>query len=606
MAILATGSKTIIDLSDGKSLSAYLGSSQPRTQIHDVNASTYTPDWTTTPGRLTITPVVYANQTAVALDNPALSITWKRKEGSGSEASLTTGEAVSENTLIVSQNKLAAVTSGLLSYIAYVTYTDPDTGLPINATADITFAKIDTGEHAKSAWIAGEQVFKYAISGGSPSPTQITLIANLQNVSMSKWQFKNGSGTWTDYPTTADNATITGTSVIVKPAHDIWVSDVATLRIVTSDLNIGDTTSIYKVADGATGGTGTPGAPASVAFLSNENMSFAGNAAGQVSAVTVTANVVAYTGTTKITPTVGTVTGAPTGMTVNKGSAVNNEIPLSIVITANATLGGSGPMQGTLSVPVTAPVNTTLTISWSKINVGATGASGQNAVVFSLYAPSGTVFTNHSGMLTIQVAAYDGATDISGTASFAWQKYASGSWNGVGGSTASLSVDGSAVEGLATYRCTMTYNSKQYTDCITLIDKTDNYQADVDSTAGDYFKNTVGTTCLVCRLWQNGTEVDPLKSTTFSQTAPSSPSTGAFYYKITPTAPATALMRYSGSAWEDVTANATYKHTRTYKWYRRDKNGSPLDAGAVFAVGKVIYVDGDDVDVKTVFVCEVA
>ena len=71
------------------------------------------------------------------------------------------------------------------------------------------------------------------------------------------------------------------------------------------------------------------------------------------------------------------------------------------------------------------------------------------------------------------------------------------------------------------------------------------------------------------------------------------------------TAPATALMRYSGSAWEDVTANATYKHTRTYKWYRRDKNGSPLDAGAVFAVGKVIYVDGDDVDVKTVFVCEV-
>ena len=32
MAIIATGSKTIIDLSDGKSLSAYLGSNQPRTQ----------------------------------------------------------------------------------------------------------------------------------------------------------------------------------------------------------------------------------------------------------------------------------------------------------------------------------------------------------------------------------------------------------------------------------------------------------------------------------------------------------------------------------------------------------------------------------------------
>ena len=58
MAIIATGSKTIIDLSDGKSLSVYLGANQPRTQINDVNANTYSPDWTTTAGKLTITPVV--------------------------------------------------------------------------------------------------------------------------------------------------------------------------------------------------------------------------------------------------------------------------------------------------------------------------------------------------------------------------------------------------------------------------------------------------------------------------------------------------------------------------------------------------------------------
>ena len=38
---------------------------------------------------------------------------------------------------------------------------------------------------------------------------------------------------------------------------------------------------------------------------------------------------------------------------------------------------------------------------------------------------------------------------------------------------------------------------------------------------------------------------------------------------------------------------------------RRDKDGNPLDNGAAFATGKVIYVDGDDVDNKTVFVCEV-
>ena len=182
-----------------------------------------------------------------------LTITWKRKEGSGSEATLAAGETVSGNILTVNQNKMAAIASGLLTYIAYVAYVDPDTGLTINATADISFALISTGENAKSAWISGEQVFKYDASG-NVAPAQITMTANLQNVSMGKWQYKNSSGTWTDYPTTSDNANITSAVLIVKPSHSIWVGETATLRITTSDNSIGDTTSIYKVTDGATGG----------------------------------------------------------------------------------------------------------------------------------------------------------------------------------------------------------------------------------------------------------------------------------------------------------------------------------------------------------------
>lgn len=140
------------------------------------------------------------------------------KEGTGSETALTTCETVSGNILTVSQNKLA---SGLLTYIAYVAYADPDTGLTINATADISFALISTGENAKSAWISGEQVFKYD-KDANVSPAQITLTANLQNVTMRKWQYKNSSGTWMDYPTTSDNASITGTTLIVKPTHSMW------------------------------------------------------------------------------------------------------------------------------------------------------------------------------------------------------------------------------------------------------------------------------------------------------------------------------------------------------------------------------------------------
>jgi len=558
MAIIATGSKTIVDLSDGKTLSAYLGSNQPRTQIRDVNAGSYTPDWTTTAGKLVLTPVVYANQTAISLTDSALTITWKRREGSSSEAALTSGETVSGNILTVNANKLATVYSGLLTYIAYVSYADPDTGLAINATADITFALVSTGENAKSAWISGEQVFKYN-TAGTASPSQITLTANLQNVTISKWQYKNSSGAWTDYPTTSDNASITGTTLVVKPTHTVFVGESATLRIVTSDENVGDTTSIYKVSDGATGSTGAAGTAASVAFLSNENITFVANASGQVAATTVTCNVVAYKGTTKTTPTVGTVSGAVTGMTVAKGTTTNNEVPINITIAANATLGGAGQQQGTLSVPITAPVSTTLTINWSKVNTGATGAAGASAVVFSLYASNGTVFINGAGTLTIMTSAYLGSTPITSGATFAWAKYSSGSWAAISGQTgSSLSVDGSTVTGTASYRCTMTYGGKTYTDVITLTDKTDNYQAVIESTGGDVFKNTVGTSILTCRLWQNGTEVD-----------------------------------LDGDE-------------HTYNWYRWDKDGNAMDDGGVFATGKSINVDGDDVDGKTTFICEVS
>ena len=615
MAIIATGSKTIIDLSDGKSLSVYLGANQPRTQINDVNANTYSPAWTTTAGKLTITPVVYANQTAIALNNTALTITWKRKDGSAAEAALISGETVSGKALTVNKNNLATATSKQLTYIAYVAYADPDTGLTINAMADITFALLTTGEDAKSAWISGEQVFKYT-SAGAVSPAQITLTANLQNVTMGKWQYKNGSGNWTDYPTTSDNASITGTTLIVKPTHSVFVGQSATLRITTSDANVGDTTSIYKVQDGAPGGTGTD---ASVVFLTNENITFAGNKSGQVAAVTKTCNVVAYTGATKVTPTVGTPTGMPTGMTVTTGAATDNEIPISIEIAANATLGGSGQMQGEVSVPVTSPVNTTLIIQWSKVNTGATGSAGTAAYVLTVYSPDGTVFTNglanDSDEITINAQFYQGATNLTANANsyYLWEKYESGAWTIVKAEAAAaagntLTVEAADVTGSATYRCRARYKNTSTTyfyDTITIIDKTDNYQADIDSTAGDVFKNTVGQTCLICRLWQNGAEVDPLKSTTYSTTAPSSPAAGDFYYQVPSSGAATKLMRYSGSAWVDVTTDATYGHEKTYTWYRRDKDGHPMDSGAAFAAGKVIYVDGDDVTVKTVFVCEV-
>ena len=325
MPILATGQISIVDLSDGKSLSCYITSNLPKTQIYDPNpGGGVSPDWSGTPN-LTLTPVVFANQNALTLNQSGLTITWKRKEGSGSESALSTGETSSGGVLTVSANKLNSVTSGLLTYLCYVTYADPETGLSVNVVADITFSQIKTAMNAQSAWISGEQLFKYNASG-AVTPAQIELTANLANVTMSKWQYKTSAGAWADYPTTSDNASISAATLIVKPTHAIFNGDGATLRIVTNNSAVSDVISIYKVHDGATGTAGSAGASAPVVFLTNENITFAGNASGQVAAITKTCHVVAYRGTSKVTPTVGSITGAPTGMTVSKGNAANNEI----------------------------------------------------------------------------------------------------------------------------------------------------------------------------------------------------------------------------------------------------------------------------------------
>lgn len=217
MAIIATGSKTIIDMSDGKSLSVYLTSNQPKTQIYDVNNSSYTPDWTTTAGKLVITPVVYANQTQIPLTDSNMTITWKRKEGSGNETTMTSNQAetISGNVLTVTANKISSIASGMLTYLAYVSYLDPETGLTIQAVADITYAMVKTGADASTAFIDGEQVFRYAKENGvistTPSPTSITLTANLQNCTVTQWQYKDGNS-YKPYPTGDGNPTNSATT----------------------------------------------------------------------------------------------------------------------------------------------------------------------------------------------------------------------------------------------------------------------------------------------------------------------------------------------------------------------------------------------------------
>lgn len=231
-------------------------------------------------------------------------------------------------------------------------------------------------------------------------------------------------------------------------------------------------------------------------------------------------------------------------------------------------------------------------------------SSGGSSVSFKIYTTTADTFLNGKGNAIIETQAYYGAEPIT-DATFNWQKLVGGIWVDYSPAQtgSSLTVDASEVIGLQVIRCTMVYDGVSYSDTITLTDKTDNYQAEIVSTSGTVFKGGIGTSCLYCNVYQNAIRVDGLKSTVFSKNAPSNAAEGDYYYKIESGSITVTLMRYTNGTW--VVASGDNAHTFTYNWYRRDQDGNPLDNGAVFATGKVIYITGDYVDVKTVFVCEV-
>ena len=600
--VLTSSQQTFVDITDQRKLSAYITSNLPKTQSENPNVlpHTYVPSWAET--HLVLTPVLFLDQTNLELDAAGVTITWKRKDGTGAEASLISGETVSGGILTVSKDKLAASSSGMLTYLCYVSYYDSETRNTVNISSDITFTLVRNAENAKLCLVnADTYVFKYNTSSALVGATQATLTAQVQGVSISKWQYKDSSGAWADYPTTQDNSSITGGTLVVKPTHAVFFNNVAQIKLATDDPDVYDTVSITKIYDGAKGDPGAAGGDGQgglSVILGNEAQTVACNANGNVAAeLTVTIPFTAYLGIEQVacTCTVGTL---PSGVTVKSNTAATTSKSGSVVLVfaANANLGGASVLNGTIDLTFTVSGKSVVKkFAWTK---SSKGSNGVNAVVFSIYAPNGTVVQNQSGSLTLATSAYSGATPIS-TATYQWAKYEGGKWVNISNATAStLTVAGADIVNIQSYRCTMTYGGQQYTDVITVEDKSDPYVSEMLSIGGFTVKNNLGGVVPYVIVRTNRQEVDPLLGS-ISETAPSSPASGAFWYKVDHTAKTVTLMKYNGETW----VAATEKQELTYTWYMQDKDGQSVEYEKT---GKVIYLSAEDIDSLVTLQCDVS
>lgn len=229
--------------------------------------------------------------------------------------------------------------------------------------------------------------------------------------------------------------------------------------------------------------------------------------------------------------------------------------------------------MGTYLDPVlnlTFPVEITITLSRV--------ANGTSFVVARAYAVDGSQFKNNQpASLTLKAELIRGTTADTSNLTYAWKRSTNGiTWDAAPGTSnaAEYEVKPSDVDSFAMFRCEIkdtdanseTYNQTFTTEGISLLDVSDPYQAVIESTAGSFFKNETGSTVLICRVYQNGVEVD-----------------------------ATGI-------------------SLTYTWTKTDKDGNPDEnfnpAGTahdsiVATKRKAIQIGHDEVDVKSTFFCEV-
>ena len=437
---------TFMDNTDDRKLDVYISSNHPTIQLYNSNTKEYTPDWSIT--NLQLSAEIYLDSKEVTTDTQT-DIGWYTKIGS-TETLIGTGVSIT-----VSANELAV--NPIITYVckaeyqnidalSQITFTRVDTGLNgsdgtsvnIKGTATSVTAITDTdyytitydgsdisaaelndaymyngdlyvcvdsrdgvdyfinvgriqgpaGENAKNIVLSGSaQVFKVSKTN-VVTPATISVTAHTFNTSATTWTYSvNGGQT---FLSTVPTGVVRNGNIVTVTGSTLASNSIV---IKASDGTVDDVFTIYKAFDGVDGSDGAQGAPAPLVFLTNENISFAANASGQIATTAFTTNVVAYSGTTKVTPTIGTITGLPTGMTVSAPVTTANEQILTFSIANNSTLGAATSNSGAITIPVTSPVSTNLKLSWSKIN---TGAVGDSASIVDI-TPSALYFKSTTG-----------------------------------------------------------------------------------------------------------------------------------------------------------------------------------------------------------------
>lgn len=222
----------------------YLSSNAPVTQVYDPNlGGGYTPDWAATPVEIEPYIFLYGTATTPGVNN-AIVVTWKKMVGS-TETALGSYEAVDASTgkLTINGNVLGADS---VTYICAVSYNGETMGQD-----SLSFTQVVAAEKTKSCVLSGGNVFKY--TDGVVNPNSQTIACSVVNVTIVEWQYRQADGSYAKVPGSGTGSTLT----VNATDENLFVNDICTIKVITSDNSVYDIFSLYKVRNGATGDAGT-------------------------------------------------------------------------------------------------------------------------------------------------------------------------------------------------------------------------------------------------------------------------------------------------------------------------------------------------------------
>lgn len=368
----------------------------------------------------------------------------------------------------------------------------------------------------------------------------------------------------------------------------------------------GGTTTLYDtqtcviVADGKNGADGDAGIDAINVVLGNSSEVIPCNVDGTaISAKDITMPFSCYQGTRRVAGAcqVGTL---PSGVTVKSNTSATASADGAVILTVAkgaslSSTANSGDITMTFTV---AGLTSTHKFTWAK-NIQA-----ESAVLLQVYAPQGDVIVNKNNNVVLNTTLTYGTTQVTTGVTYQWAKYEGTEYTNIttDGTSASLTVTPDMVDGVASFRCAATYGGKSYIAYWCVTDKSDSVQLALFSTIGDKIVNSQGIGAVYAIALQNGEEIDPIKTTIFSTTAPANPSEGDYYYKLDSAAKTVTLMKYSGTTWKTAPSEDTPEGT--YSWYRRSSDGTILDTSTAWKTGKAVYIDAEVIDGKINISCK--